>query len=131
MDYLIFISVVVIIVFSMRFFMMKKARKNMGKEVDVSLFDSTTAKMLSKNKSIIYFYTPTCGNCKVQAPIIDKLGEELNDVSKIDLTQRPALSSEFGILGVPTIAIMKGNRIANVFVGRQSESVLRTAFNKA
>jgi len=48
-------------------------------------------------------------------------------VSKIDLTQQPALSSEFGIMGVPTMAIMKGNKIAKIFVGRQSESVLRTA----
>ena len=130
MDYLIFIAIVAAAVFSMRFFMLKKTRRNLGKEVDVSLFDSNTKRMLTQKKSIIYFYTSTCSNCKVQKPIIDKLGEEIKAISKIDLTQQPALSTEFGIMGVPTIAIMNKNRIAKIFVGRQSEMVLRTAFNK-
>jgi len=128
MEYLIFIAIIIAIVLGLRFLMLKKARKNLGKEVDISLFDSKTKKILSQNKALLYFYTPTCGNCKVQKPIIDKLESELKSVSKIDLTQQPALSSEFGIMGVPTMAIMKGNRIAKIFVGRQSESVLRTAF---
>lgn len=128
MDYLIFVAVIIAVVLGLRFLMLKKARKNLGKEVDISLFDSNTKKVLSKNKAILYFYTPTCSNCKVQKPIIDKLENELKAVSKIDLTKQPALSSEFGIMGVPTIAIMNGNRIAKIFVGRQSESVLRTAF---
>jgi len=128
MDYLIFIAVIITIVLSLRFFMLKKARKNLGKEVDISLFDSNTKKMLSYKKSLLYFYTPTCGNCKIQKPIIDKLENELKAVSKIDLTKQPALSSEFGIMGVPTMAIMNGNRIAKIFVGRQSESALRSAF---
>ncbi len=128
MNYLIIIAAIFVVIFAFRYFMLKKVKKKIGKEVNVALFDSGSRKLLLKEKSIIYFYSHSCSNCKVQQPIIDKLEKETNAVCKIDISKHPEISSEFGIMGVPTIAIMNKNRITNMFVGRQSETVLRTAY---
>jgi len=130
MDYLIFVVVFFAVIVGLRFLMLKKVKKKIGKEIDVLLFDKGAQKLLSKEKSVLYFYTNSCSSCKVQKPIIDKLDKETNAVIKIDISEQPAIASEFGIMGVPTIVIMQNAGIANIFVGRQSETILRTAYNK-
>ena len=110
--------------------MKKKAERAQGKSIDISLFSGEIKTLLNGNKSILYFYTPACGACKTQAPIIDELKEEVNFVGKIDLSENIEASKEFGILGTPTTAIMKGNIVSELFVGLQNFDFLKTKFEK-
>jgi len=129
MDIAITFGVIILIFFGMKMLMERRAQKSKGNEVDVSMLDDETRNLLMKEKSILYFYTPTCHACKTQAPIIDKLSEETNLVQKIDLSKNMVLAREFGIMGTPTIALMKKNIVAEIFVGFKRENFLRTNFN--
>ena len=124
------ITALTIIVFMIifKFAMQKRAQKSKGKYVDIFLFTEEIKALLNGNKSILYFYTPTCGACKTQTPIIDELKEDLNFVGKIDLSENSEASKEFGILGTPTTAIMKGNNVAEIFVGLKKFDFLKTKF---
>ena len=108
--------------------MQKRAQKSKGKSIDISIFNDEIKTLLNGNKSILYFYTPTCGACKAQTLIIDELKEDLNFVGKIDLSENSEASKEFGILGTPTTAIMKGNIVAEIFVGLKKFDFLKTKF---
>lgn len=108
--------------------MQKRVQKSKGRSIDVSLFDEEIKTLLSGDKSILYFYTPACRACKTQAPIIDELKEKINFVGKIDLSENIEASKEFGILGTPTTAIMKGNIISEIFVGLKKYEFLKTEF---
>ncbi len=119
---------IIILMLVLKFIMQKRAQKSQGKRINASLFNEEIKALLSDNKSILYFYTPTCGVCKSQTPIIDKLKEELNFVGKIDLSQNKNAATEFGILGTPTTTLMKGNVVSEVFVGHKKFDFLKTKF---
>ncbi len=119
---------IIVLMLALKFIMQKRAQKSQGKSIDTSLFDEEIKILLNGGKSILYFYTPTCGACKAQTPIIDKLKEELNFVGKIDLSQNQIAASEFGILGTPTTVLMRGNVVGEVFVGLKKNDFLKTKF---
>ncbi len=128
MDIAIAALTIIVFMLALKFIIQKKAQKSLGKSVDISLFNEEIKALLNGNKSILYFYTPTCGACKTQAPIIDELKEDLNFVGKIDLSKKREASKEFGILGTPTTAIMKGNTVVEIFVGFKKFDFLKTKF---
>ena len=128
MDIAITALTIIVLMLILKFIMQKRAQKSKGKTVDLTIFDDQIKTLLKGEKSILYFYTPTCGACKTQVPIIDKLKEDLNFVGKIDLSKNNNASKEFGILGTPTTAIMKGNSIVEIFVGLKKYDFLKTKF---
>ena len=107
MDIAITFGVILLIFFGMKMLIQRRTQKSKGNEIDVSILDDETRSLITKEKTILYFYTQTCHACKTQVPIIDKLSEETKLVQKIDLSKNMALAKEFGIMGTPTIALMK------------------------
>ena len=128
MDIAIVALAIIIFMLTLKYSMQLRAQNSKGKSVDTSIFNDEIKTLLNGNKSILYFYTPTCGACKTQAPIIDELKEDLKFVGKIDISQNSEASKEFGILGTPTTSIMKGNIIAEIFVGLKKFDFLKTKF---
>ncbi len=118
----------ILFMFSLKYFMQKKAKKSQGKSVNIDLFNDEIKALLNQKKSIIYFYTPTCGACKAQAPIIDRLKRKLKNVEKIDLSGKNDIVKEFGMMGTPTTVLMKGNTISEIFVGLKKLDFLKTKF---
>ena len=113
---------------SLKLFIQKRSQRFKGKSVNVSIFDEDIKNLLKAKKSILYFYTPYCGNCKIQSPIIDKLKEDISYVGKIDLSNNQNVATKFGILGTPTTAIMQGNNVAEIFVGLKKYDFLKNKF---
>jgi len=130
MDILVTVLVIITVFVGLRFLMQKRAQRSKGKEVDVSVFDDKIKKLLKSEKSILYFFTPTCGACKSQTPIIDKLDTATKAVGKIDLSINRNAAKEFGIMGTPSTAIMSGNRIAEIFIGLKQENFLKNKFDR-
>ena len=119
---------IIVFMFTLKFIMQKRARKSQGKSINISLFNEELKALLNRDKSILYFYSPTCGACKTQTPIIDELKERLKFVGKIDLSLNSEASKEFGIIGTPTTALMKGNIVEEIFVGLKKYDFLKTKF---
>ncbi|VAX26341.1 hypothetical protein MNBD_IGNAVI01-2508 [hydrothermal vent metagenome] len=130
MDILITVAVIITLFVGFRFLMQKRAQRSKGKEVDMSIFDDKIKSLLNGKKSILYFYTPTCGACRSQTPIIDKLDAETNAVGKVDLSINRDAAAEFGIMGTPSTAIMSGNKIAEIFIGLKQENFLKKKFDE-
>jgi thioredoxin 1 len=68
-----------------------------------------------------------CGPCRVLAPIVDKLADELQGkarVGKLDIDEAPATASKFGIRGVPTVLVFKNGKEAARHVGVTSKETL-------
>ncbi|MBU0472728.1 MAG: thioredoxin family protein [Bacteroidetes bacterium] len=128
MDVAITVGVIVLLMLSLKLFMQKRVQRVKGKSVNVSIFTSDIQELLKGKKSILYFYTPSCGACKTQSPIIDRLKDDIDFVGKIDLSDKREVATEFGILGTPTTAIMRGNNIEEIFVGLKKFDFLKAKF---
>lgn len=113
-----------------QFYMIRRSKKIVGSSIDLSQISTELRKALDKGKSLIYFYSPSCGPCKVQAPIIDKLKNELKHVVSIDISGDFRIARVFGVMGTPSTMIFENGIVKEMFVGTKSEEILRNAFNK-
>ena len=67
--------------------------------------------IINKPKPVLIdFYAEWCGPCKLMAPVLKEVKDELGDtvsVIKIDVDRNKFLSQKFQIRGVPTLMIFK------------------------
>ncbi|AUP81327.1 thioredoxin [Flavivirga eckloniae] len=62
---------------------------------------------------LVDFYADWCGPCKMLAPILKQVKEELGDavkIVKIDVDKNQPLAAKYQVCGVPTMILFKDNK---------------------
>ncbi len=78
----------------------------------------------SGQKTILYFFTPSCGACRMLEPVIDKLKKHHSDaIYKIDASRNSDAAMAYGVLGVPFVVFIEKAKVVSAKVGVQPESV--------
>ncbi|MDB5082540.1 MAG: trxA [Chloroflexi bacterium] len=75
----------------------------------------------SKTKPVLVdFWATWCGPCKMLSPLVEQLAgekaEQLN-VAKIDVDENQQVSSQFGIMSIPTLILFKDGKPVKQLVG--------------
>ncbi|HHT83749.1 MAG: thioredoxin [Christensenellales bacterium] len=76
----------------------------------------------------IDFYADWCGPCRMAAPIVEQLSEELKGkvkVYKVNVDAEPELAQHFGIISIPTFMLIKDNKIVSRFSGLKNKQELK------
>ena len=84
--------------------------------------------LASEKLSVIDFWATWCGPCKLIAPIIDELSNELKDttlIGKLDVDNNPEASINYGVRSIPTILFVKGGKEVGRHVGTISKDALK------
>lgn len=81
----------------------------------------------SDKLSVIDFWAPWCGPCKMLGPIFEKVSEEYTDVQfvKIDIDEAQDLAEQFSIVSIPTLIIMKDGEVVDQQMGALSKDQLK------
>lgn len=67
--------------------------------------------LIQSEKPVLVDFTATwCGPCKMMAPILQQVKDQLKDevtIVKIDIDRNPEITQHFSIQGVPTLMIFR------------------------
>jgi len=98
----------------------------MSIKLDSANFDSI---VLNSDKPVLVdFWATWCGPCKMIAPIIEELAEELDGkvvVAKLDVDQSPDIAGRYGVMSIPTMLVFEGGKIVKQTVGFQPKNKLK------
>lgn len=76
---------------------------------------------------LVDFFATWCGPCKVMAPILDEVAQEVQgtaEVYKVDVDQARTLAQRYNIMSVPTLLVFKDGTIDQQFMGITPKQVL-------
>ena len=68
---------------------------------------------------LLDFWASWCGPCKSLSPIIDEISAEHSEIKvcKVNIDEEQELASQFDIMSVPTLLVIKGGKVVNQSVG--------------
>lgn len=92
------------------------------------------SEVLNANETVLVdFYADWCGPCKMMAPVIEELAEELQGkakVGKINVDESTDIATQYDVMSIPTIIIFKNGKEVKRFIGvRDKQELLNEVVN--
>lgn len=74
----------------------------------------------SSQPVLVDFWAPWCAPCRMIAPVIEELAEEMEGIAKIcklNTDDNQQTAAQYGIRGIPTLGIFKNGEMVDSIVG--------------
>jgi thioredoxin 1 len=127
---LIFIAIVFYFYYSYR--KIKNTPTVADNEKIKTLTDNNFQNQVKSGIILVDFWASWCMPCKMMAPVLNELSEELSNASvgKLNIEDHPKMAAQYGVRSIPTLIIFKNGKEVNRLVGVKSKDVLYREINK-
>ncbi len=83
---------------------------------------------------VVDFWAEWCGPCKMIAPSLEEISNEMCDkvkIAKLNIDENPDLAAQFGVRSIPTLAMFKGGEVSDIKVGALPKTGLSSWIGEA
>ena len=86
----------------------------------------------SSKLAVIDFSATWCSPCRMLAPVLEEVSEELSDVDffNMDVDDNQDIAQQYSIASIPAILVFKNGEVADQTVGFQPKQALIDFINK-
>jgi len=93
------------------------------KEVNAETFGT----IIAEGVTLVDFWAPWCGPCRMQAPILEELAGGIKGkvkIAKLNIDEAVDVAEQFGVQTIPTLILFKDGKEIRRFIGVQTKETL-------
>ncbi|MCH2205330.1 MAG: thioredoxin [Lentisphaerales bacterium] len=92
----------------------------MASDKVLTIDDNNFASTVAEGVTLVDFWAPWCGPCRMVAPIIDKVADAIGDTAKVgkcNTDDAGNSAQSYGVSSIPTLIIFKDGEVQETLVG--------------
>ena len=94
--------------------------------ININKYNFQNEVINSDNPVLLDFWAPWCGPCRMVGPILEEIAGERSDIKigKINVDEQPELASQFRVMSIPTLIVIKDGKIVNQSMGAKPKNTI-------